>query len=55
MDSNTGLEFGIDTFRTITRDGELVAIERENGHIERYITERSTNAKSNEIFGVKRV
>ncbi len=31
--------------------GKILAIETQNGHLERYACEPSTNAHSNELFG----
>jgi hypothetical protein len=37
--------------RTIRQDGKLIAIELQNGHIERYTAEEAPRAKSLSIFG----
>jgi hypothetical protein len=52
---NNGLTFTQESVLTIRRDGELIAIEIQNGHIERYITEIATRAKSMEILGADKV
>lgn len=44
-----------ETFICFFRDNELVAIEAQNGHIQRWSTEEMTRAKSRELFGVDRV
>ena len=31
--------------------GKIVAVEQQNGHIERYDCKPATNASSNELFG----
>jgi hypothetical protein len=41
---NHGLTFQQETVMTIRQDGKLVAIELQNGHIERYTTEEATPA-----------
>ena len=38
------------TFRDKT-SGKILAIEVQNGHLERYSCEPTTNAKSQELFG----
>lgn len=50
-EQNNGLSFAQETVMTIRQDGKLVAIELQNGHIERYITEEATRAKSLVVFG----
>lgn len=50
-ESNNGLTFAQETVMTIRRDGQLIAVELQNGHIERYITEEATRAKSLAVFG----
>lgn len=49
---NHGLNFGIDTFICFYKDGELVAIEKQNGKIERWTTEPQTRGLSLTMFGV---
>jgi hypothetical protein len=48
---NHGLSFAQETVMTIRQDGKLIAIELQNGHIERYTTEQATRANSMQIFG----
>ena len=33
------------------QSNEIVSIETENGHIDRYMCERSNNGRSNQLFG----
>jgi hypothetical protein len=42
------------TFRDKTT-GKILAIEQQNGHIERYDCTPATNTSSNELFGVNKV
>lgn len=50
------LTFGQETFVTFFREGALIAIEvQNNGHIERYSTEKMTRAQSLSLFDVDRV
>jgi hypothetical protein len=51
MEPNDNLTFQQETVMTIRQDGKLIAIELQNGHIERYTTEEATRAKSLGIFG----
>jgi hypothetical protein len=51
MEPNHGLSFAQETVMTIRRDGQLIAIEIQNGHIERYTTEEATRTKSLAVFG----
>ena len=51
MEPNNGLTFQQETVMTIRQDGKLIAIELQNGHIERYTTEEATRAKSLAVFG----
>lgn len=51
IEQNNGLSFQQETVMTIRQDGKLIAIELQNGHIERYTTEETSRAKSLAIFG----
>ncbi len=51
----SGITFTEETFICIRKDGELVGIESENGHITRYETIKTTRTKSREILGIDRV
>lgn len=55
MEANHGLSFQQETFLTIRRDRELVGIELQNGHIERYACEPMSRAKSLEIYGADKI
>jgi hypothetical protein len=50
-EANHGLTFSEEAVLCIYRDGELIAIEKQNGKLERWTTEPATRAKSLEIFG----
>ncbi len=54
-ESNTDIVFGEETFITITRDGELIGIERINGHVQRFTTKHATLTDSRKIYGLDRV
>ena len=51
IEPNHGLEFGQEIFMTVRKDGELVAIELENGTLERWLTEKSSREGSLRVFG----
>ncbi|MDE2233681.1 MAG: hypothetical protein KGJ90_06290 [Patescibacteria group bacterium] len=55
MEPNTGLEFRLETFLAVRRDGELIAIEEQNGHIIRYMTREATRTDSLQAFGADKV
>ena len=55
IEPNTGLSFSHESFLTIRRDGQLIAIEEQNGRITRYITTEATKADSLSIFGADKV
>lgn len=50
-EQNTGLTFTQETVLAIRQDGKLIAVEIQNGHIERYACEEATRARSMAIFG----
>jgi hypothetical protein len=52
MEPNNGLTFKQEIFLTIRKDGQIVAIEEQNGTIQRYKVELANKADTNEIFGV---
>lgn len=52
---NTGLTFTQEIFLAIRRDGKLIAIEEQNGHITRYQTTVADRTASAEIFGTNKV
>jgi hypothetical protein len=54
-ESNSGLTFSQETVLAIRRDGQLIGIELQNGHIERYKTSEATKTDSLEIFGADKV
>jgi hypothetical protein len=50
-EANHGLTFAEEAVLCIYRDGELIAIEKQNGKLERWATEPATRSKSLQIFG----
>jgi len=54
-ESNNGLTFAQEIFLATRRDGKLVAIESQNGHITRYTTKEATKADTLEVFGLNKV
>jgi hypothetical protein len=48
---NHGLTFAQEIFLAIRRDGELIAVESQNGHIQRYVTKEAMKADTLSIFG----
>lgn len=55
IEPNHALSFAQECFLTIREDGNLIAIEAQNGKLQRWITEEATRAKSLQIFGADRV
>jgi hypothetical protein len=51
LEPNHNLTFAQEVVMTIRQDGRLVAIEIQNGHIERYMAEEATKANSLALFG----
>jgi hypothetical protein len=50
-EANHGLTFSEEAVLCIYRDGELVAIEKQNGKLERWTTKECDRAASLQIFG----
>jgi hypothetical protein len=55
VEVNNGLEFTKEVFMAIRRDGELVAVELQNGGIHRYSVKEATVVETEEIFGTNKV
>jgi hypothetical protein len=51
---NHGLTFESKEFLAYYIDGELVAVEDENGHVERYLTQPSSRHAWKELLGLNR-
>lgn len=49
---NTGLTFTQEIVLGIWKDGELVAIEHKNGHLERYMVSPASFGDSANLFNV---
>lgn len=52
LEPNNGLTFQSKEFLAYYIDGKLVAIEDENGHVERYLTEPSSKHKWKVLLGL---
>lgn len=48
---NHGITFAQEVFLTARRDGELLFIEEENGHITRYAIQKTNRSISMQLFG----
>lgn len=55
IEPNHGLTFSQENFLAIRKDGQLIAVEEQNGHITRYVTTEATRADSIGIFGADKV
>ena len=55
MEPNNGLTFAQEVFITIRQDGQLVAIEEQNGTIHRYMTSEATRSDSLKLLGADKV
>lgn len=53
-EENHGLTFASKEFIAYYKDGELVAIEDENGHVERFLTQPSSRHQWKELLGLNR-
>ncbi len=55
MEQNSALTFSQEVFFTIREDGELVAIEEQNGHVTRFTVSKADKAATLKIFGADKV
>ncbi len=54
-EQNNGLTFTLENVVMTWQDGELVLVERINGHTERWTTEKATRGKVLEIYGLDKI
>lgn len=55
LETNNGLTFTEETLICIRRDGELIAVEKVNGKIERWSTKHVNLTESRKIYGLDKV
>lgn len=55
VEQNNGLAYSLETVVCVRQDGQLVAIELQNGHITRYMTKEASRQDSLHLFGLDKV